>query len=76
MKVGCYFILTISGFVKMTLTILKPGSHYSHCIMKSLFNIADKKIIVWLKRLGIVGFLFFLLKGIAWLALGFYLFAS
>ena len=76
MNPGCYFSLSISGFVKMTLTILKPGSHYFLCIMKSLFNIADKKMIVWLKRLGIVGFLFFLLKGIAWLALGFYLFAS
>jgi hypothetical protein len=28
----------------------------------------------WLKKLGIIGFLFFLLKGLAWLALGYFIF--
>jgi hypothetical protein len=27
-----------------------------------------EKIILWLKRLGFAGFLFFLLKGLVWLA--------
>lgn len=30
------------------------------------------KLIVWLKRLGFWGFLFFLLKGLIWLALGYW----
>jgi len=30
------------------------------------------KFIVWLKRLGFWGFLFFLLKGLLWLALGYW----
>jgi hypothetical protein len=29
-----------------------------------------KGFIVWLKRLGIAGFLFFLIKGILWLTVG------
>ena len=28
----------------------------------------------WLKKLGLAGFLFFLLKGLVWLALGYFLF--
>ncbi|QEL00239.1 alanyl-tRNA synthetase [Olivibacter sp. LS-1] len=32
------------------------------------------KFIVWLKRLGFWGFLFFLLKGILWLILGYWVF--
>ena len=31
--------------------------------------LADGKFKIWLKRLGIVGFLFFLLKGLAWIAI-------
>jgi hypothetical protein len=31
-----------------------------------------QQIILWLKRIGIVGFCFFLLKGIVWLVLGYY----
>jgi hypothetical protein len=30
-----------------------------------------EKIILWLKRLGLAGFLFFLLKGLLWLAIFF-----
>ena len=30
------------------------------------------KIILWLKRLGFWGFIFFLLKGLVWLALGYW----
>lgn len=30
------------------------------------------KFILWLKRLGFWGFLFFLLKGLIWLALGYW----
>ncbi|MES2454650.1 MAG: alanyl-tRNA synthetase [Bacteroidota bacterium] len=29
-------------------------------------------ILKWLKRVGIWGFLFFLVKGLVWLALGYY----
>lgn len=42
--------------------------------MKSPLDPPDKKIIIWLKRIGVVGFLFFLLKGIAWLAFGYFVF--
>ena len=42
--------------------------------MKSPFNQPYSKTAIWLKRLGIVGFLFFLLKGIAWLAFGYFVF--
>jgi hypothetical protein len=28
---------------------------------------------LWLKRVGLAGFLFFLLKGIAWLLLGYFI---
>jgi hypothetical protein len=28
-----------------------------------------QKIILWLKRIGIVGFIFFLLKGLIWIAI-------
>jgi len=36
----------------------------------------DKKaaILKWLKRVGIWGFLFFLIKGLIWLALGYWVF--
>jgi hypothetical protein len=30
------------------------------------------KIIKWIKRIGIWGFLFFLIKGLIWLALGYW----
>jgi len=35
----------------------------------------DKKaaILKWLKRVGIWGFLFFLIKGLIWLALGYWI---
>ncbi len=32
------------------------------------------KIIKWAKRLGFWGFMFFLLKGLAWLTLGYFVF--
>jgi len=35
----------------------------------------EKKIVKWLKKIGFWGFLFFLVKGLVWLALG-YLFAK
>jgi len=35
-------------------------------------NPQKSKFIVWLKRLGFWGFLFFLLKGLIWLALGYW----
>jgi hypothetical protein len=28
---------------------------------------------LWLKRIGVAGFLFFLLKGIAWLVIGYFI---
>jgi hypothetical protein len=31
-----------------------------------------EKFIEWFKRLGIIGFLFFLIKGLIWLAVGYY----
>lgn len=30
------------------------------------------KIVYWFKKLGVIGFLFFLLKGIAWLVVGYF----
>ncbi len=33
-----------------------------------------QKMLTWLKRLGFWGFLFFLLKGLVWLALGYWVF--
>jgi len=32
-------------------------------------NSRKEKIISWLKRLGVAGFLFFLIKGLIWLAI-------
>lgn len=37
--------------------------------MKALFA-KETKMMKWFKRIGIWGFLFFLLKGLLWLALG------
>lgn len=31
-----------------------------------------EKVILWFKKVGLVGFLFFLLKGIAWLVIGYF----
>jgi hypothetical protein len=33
-----------------------------------------QSIIKWIKRIGIWGFLFFLIKGLIWLALGYWVF--
>lgn len=33
-----------------------------------------QKMLTWLKRFGFWGFLFFLLKGLVWLALGYWVF--
>ncbi|PSL24529.1 alanyl-tRNA synthetase [Chitinophaga ginsengisoli] len=33
-----------------------------------------KNIVKWIKRIGFWGFIFFLLKGLLWLALGYYVF--
>ncbi|EDM36829.1 alanyl-tRNA synthetase [Pedobacter sp. BAL39] len=37
---------------------------------------SDRKaaIIKWIKRVGVWGFLFFLIKGLLWLALGYWVF--
>ncbi|ASZ12592.1 alanyl-tRNA synthetase [Chitinophaga pendula] len=35
-----------------------------------------EKIIRWLKRIGFWGFIFFLLKGLLWLALGYWVFSK
>lgn len=37
-------------------------------MMKSQ-HIRSKKFISWFKRLGVVGFLFFLVKGLVWVAI-------
>ncbi len=38
---------------------------------EELQNIEKKKgVIKWIKRLGVAGFLFFLIKGILWLTVG------
>jgi len=42
--------------------------------MMTIFNTSNNKFITWFKRIGIAGVLFFLLKGLAWLALGWYIF--
>lgn len=34
---------------------------------------AKNKTMLWLKRLGFWGFVFFLLKGLAWLAVGYWM---
>jgi len=31
------------------------------------------RLILWLKRIGVVGFIFFLLKGLAWLAAAYFI---
>ena len=31
------------------------------------------KLVLWIKRIGIWGFLFFLVKGLLWLALGYWI---
>ena len=31
---------------------------------------SDNKVKLWLKRIGIVGFLFFLIKGLIWIGIG------
>ncbi len=42
-------------------------------IMRRIKSFFDKNK-TWLRNIGLAGFLFFLLKGIAWLILGFVLF--
>jgi hypothetical protein len=49
--------------------------HMERYPMKIKFSTANNKYLIWLKRIGIIGVLFFLLKGIAWLAIGFYVFS-
>jgi len=34
--------------------------------------VKEKKIVKWLKRIGFWGFIFFLAKGLIWLALGYW----
>jgi len=34
--------------------------------------VKEKKVVKWLKRIGFWGFLFFLVKGLIWLALGYW----
>jgi hypothetical protein len=36
-----------------------------------LKKLDNQKLSTWIKRLGFVGFIFFLLKGLAWLAIFF-----
>jgi hypothetical protein len=33
-----------------------------------------KNFVKWIKRIGVWGFIFFLLKGLLWLALGYFVF--
>lgn len=33
----------------------------------------NKKIISWIKKIGFWGFMFFLLKGLVWLAVGYFI---
>lgn len=40
---------------------------YSKCFIISATLMKKETIKTWLKRIGAVGFLFFLIKGIAWL---------
>jgi len=35
--------------------------------------VSRQKAVKWLKKLGIAGFLFFLVKGLLWLALGYWI---
>lgn len=36
-------------------------------------SMKNNKTTKWLKRIGLVGFLFFLLKGLVWLAIGYFI---
>jgi len=36
-------------------------------------NLNKEKLIRWIKRIGFWGFLFFLVKGLIWLALGYWI---
>ncbi|TSA50675.1 MAG: alanyl-tRNA synthetase [Sphingobacteriales bacterium] len=42
--------------------------------MKQWFTKNKQSIIFWFKRVGVIGFLFFLVKGLIWLALGYVIF--
>lgn len=34
--------------------------------------VSDSKLIKWLKKIGFWGFMFFLIKGLVWLAIGYF----
>jgi hypothetical protein len=36
-------------------------------------NAKQSRLMLWLKRLGFAGFLFFLIKGLVWLALAYFI---
>jgi len=36
-------------------------------------TVKNKRLITWIKRMGVAGFIFFLLKGLAWLAAAYFM---
>lgn len=40
--------------------------------MKRTTQLSGKSYKIWLKKIGIWGFLFFLVKGLVWLAIGYW----
>jgi hypothetical protein len=39
-------------------------------VSEPIQNTGESKVKLWLKRVGVVGFLFFLIKGLLWIAVG------
>jgi hypothetical protein len=52
----------VSGSYKLLRMTTKPASEKKAAVLK------------WLKKLGFWGFMFFLVKGLVWLALGYWVF--
>jgi len=48
----------------------KTGTQPDDNVEKTTTDTRPNGFVIWLKRLGIAGFLFFLIKGILWLTVG------
>lgn len=60
----------------MAILTIPVGILYLHCPNQMIMHLNNTAARNWLRGLGIVGFLFFLAKGLVWLSLAALVFAS
>jgi integral membrane protein len=57
------------GFLFVEVRIIRPERKKLATGQHTLPTAANQKMYVWLKRIGVSGFLFFLIKGLVWVAI-------